>query len=71
MIRLENISKAYRTRTGRHWVFKDVGFTINRGEKIGILGRNGAGKSTLMDAIQLALFGKLARCGGRRSPPPG
>ena len=32
MIRLENISKAYRTRTGRHWVFKDVGFTIRRGE---------------------------------------
>ena len=29
-------------------------------------GLNGAGKSTLMDAIQLALFGKLAKCGGRR-----
>ena len=51
MIRLENISKAYRTRTGRHWVFKDVGFTIRRGEKIGILGRNGAGKSTLVRLI--------------------
>ena len=29
-------------------------------------GMNGAGKSTIMDAIQLALFGKLARCAGRR-----
>jgi len=28
-------------------------------------GLNGAGKTTLMDAIQLALFGKLARCSGR------
>lgn len=28
-------------------------------------GLNGAGKSTIMDAIQLALFGKLARCSGR------
>lgn len=29
-------------------------------------GLNGAGKSTLMDAIQLALFGKLAKCGARK-----
>ena len=29
-------------------------------------GMNGSGKSTIMDAIQLALFGKLARCSGRR-----
>lgn len=48
MIRLENISKAYRTRSGRNWVFRDVDFTVAPGEKIGILGRNGAGKSTLI-----------------------
>ena len=29
-------------------------------------GMNGAGKSTIIDAIQLALIGKLARCAGRR-----
>lgn len=32
-------------------------------------GLNGAGKSTIMDAIQLALFGKLARCTGRADLP--
>lgn len=51
MIELRNISKSYPTRSGRHWVFRDVNFTIGRGEKIGILGRNGAGKSTLVRLI--------------------
>ncbi|ETI59486.1 ATP-binding protein [Sphingobium sp. C100] len=51
MIQLDKVSKAYRTRTGRHWVFRDVSFTIGNSEKIGILGRNGAGKSTLIRLI--------------------
>lgn len=48
MIRLEKVSKNYRTRHGHRHVLRDVNMTVQPGEKVGILGRNGAGKSTLI-----------------------
>lgn len=51
MIELQNITKWYRMKVGRHYVFRDVSLTFPSGKSIGILGRNGAGKSTLVRLI--------------------
>ncbi len=33
------------------WALKDINLTINRGERVGIIGRNGAGKSTFLKIL--------------------
>ncbi len=43
MIQAYNLSKSY----GRQTIFDDVAFTVNPGERIGLVGRNGHGKTTL------------------------
>lgn len=47
MIQVSNLSKAYGTQV----IFDDVGFTVNAGERIGLVGRNGHGKTTLLRMI--------------------
>ena len=51
MIALDNVWKSYPTRQGRADVLKDVSFTLQKGERIGILGGNGSGKSTLIRIV--------------------
>lgn len=48
MIHLQHITKSYKTKHGRHYVFKDMNVVIPAGKSVGLIGRNGAGKSTLM-----------------------
>ena len=43
----QELSKYYAD----HLVFKEAGFTIQRGEKVAFVGRNGEGKSTLVKCI--------------------
>ncbi|MDD6920386.1 MAG: ABC-F family ATP-binding cassette domain-containing protein [Eubacteriales bacterium] len=46
-ISAKNLSKSY----GIFSVFEDINFTINTGEKVGIVGANGAGKTTLLNIL--------------------
>ncbi len=58
LLRVENIGKEYDGNR----VLKDVNFTLEKGEILGLVGENGAGKSTLMKI----LFGMpvIAETGG-------
>ena len=51
MIKIENLTKSYRTPTGRHYVFKGLNIEIPSGKSVAFIGRNGAGKSTLLRMI--------------------
>ena len=54
MIVVDHISKSYPTRAGDRLVLDDISVVLNRGDKLGILGRNGAGKSTLIRLVSAA-----------------
>ncbi len=47
MIKLSSINKSH----GQQVLFDDLHFAMNKGEKIGLVGRNGHGKSTLIQMI--------------------
>ncbi|MFV0261265.1 MAG: ABC transporter ATP-binding protein [Kluyvera sp.] len=51
MIRIEGLTKSYKTPYGRKYVFKDVNLELPENKSVALVGRNGAGKSTLLRII--------------------
>ncbi len=51
MIRLEDVTKAYPSKFGRHTVLDNVNVDFPPGRSTAIMGPNGAGKSTLMRVL--------------------
>lgn len=51
MIKIENLTKSYRTPAGRHYVFKNLQVEFPADKSVALIGRNGSGKSTLLRVI--------------------
>jgi len=47
MLKIENLFKSYGSQT----LFEGVTVTLNKGERVGLVGRNGHGKTTLLRLI--------------------
>ena len=54
-VTVKNLSYSYDSF---NYVLKDINFTVNKGEYVGIIGISGAGKTTLVDCLTGLLLGK-------------
>lgn len=63
VLKLEDVSIAYRTRNGESMAVEDLNLTIAAGESLGLVGESGSGKSTVAFAVMryLPKNGRLAK----------
>ena len=47
MLKISNLSSGYQTKE----VIKDISFTVNQGEFVGVIGPNGSGKTTVLNVL--------------------
>lgn len=47
LLSADNISKSFSER----WLFKNISFGINEGERVALVGKNGCGKTTLLNVL--------------------
>ena len=47
MLQVSNLSKSF----GDNLIFEKVSFTVNRGQRVALIGPNGCGKTTLLKII--------------------
>jgi len=53
MIKLENISKTYRTKEIETLALDNINFDVSEGEFVSVMGPSGCGKTTLLNLIGL------------------
>jgi capsular polysaccharide transport system ATP-binding protein len=64
MIVVDNVTKEYPLRSGKRKALDSVSFTLNPGERLGIIGHNGSGKSTLirlLAGVEPPTYGRIVR----------
>lgn len=56
MIKLEHISKSFKTKNSNVCALDDISLEIQDGEIFGIIGKSGVGKSTLLKILSLSMM---------------